>query len=127
VNRRIDVGWVGIVGLAIGLGIAAYGLGRYEAWWTVAFAIGGVGVAIADFRRVRTVPAVIAGIAIAVSVAVGLLGVFLVVMSPLARGDGIPLLSAGLGALLVAAVSLVVTVRYARRSTPPSKTEPSTG
>ena len=126
-NRRIDVGMVGIVGLAIGLGIAAYGLGRYEAWWTVAFAIGGVAVAIADFRRVRTARAVIAGVAIAVSVAVALLGVFLVVMSPLARGDGTAFLVAGLGAELVAAVGFVATVGYARRSTALSKTEPSTG
>lgn len=50
---------IGPIALVAGLAIAAIGLGVYQAWWTIAFAIGGVAVDVFE-RRGRSGPRSIA-------------------------------------------------------------------
>ncbi len=118
-------GWiVSLAVVGIGVSIAAYGIGRYEAWWTIAFAIGAFALAVAAGRR-GSIGTVVIGIAISASVALAMLGIFLVYMGLHARGaaclpedcsdPGPGLLLAGIGTLTVAAGLFVLTVRYARR------------
>ena len=117
-------GNLGLAAAAVGFAIAAFGLGAYQAWWTIVFAIGGLAVAWADLRGAASAPAITVGLAIAAILALGLLGVFLVVMSSFAgrrpdlpSGGGVPILLLGLAAIAVASVALAITIRYVRRVT----------
>ena len=109
--------WIRIGAAAVGLGIAFYGLGKYEAWWTIAFAIGGLAVLLVAPRQPAG-RAVIVGAAVAGLVAIGMLGTFLMLISQFARGDGVPWLASGASLLLGALLLLAFVIRYARRSAP---------
>jgi hypothetical protein len=118
-------GWIlSLIVIGMGVFIAAYGIGRYEAWWTIALAIGAFALAVAAGRR-GSVGSVVIGVAISAAIALGMLGAFLVFMGlhpggaaclpDQCRDQGPGLLVAGLGALIIATVAVVLTVRYARR------------
>jgi hypothetical protein len=112
----------GVLALVIGSAAAVVGLGVYQAWWTVAFPIGGAIAATLEHRGIRAIETTVVGVVGAVCLALGGLGAFLVVMGgrSCARPDlpcpsGPPdtlLLGAGLlaGSIVVLAV-LVVLVR----------------
>ena len=121
--RPID--WAAVlVVLAVGVGVAAYGIGRYEAWWTIAFAIGAFALAVAVGRQ-NPAGTIGIGVVVSVSIALGMVGVFLVWMGLHAGGaacmpaecssSGPGLLLAGVAALVVAVLGLGITVRFARR------------
>lgn len=122
-NPSRGSGNLALAAAAVGFAIAAFGLGVYQAWWTLAFAVGGLAIAWADIRGSASAPAIVGGLAIAAILALGFLGVFLVVMSPFAGrrpdlppGGGVPILLLGFGALAVASLALAVTIRYMRRA-----------
>ena len=114
--------------LAVGWGLAAYGLVVYQAWWTIVFALGGIAASMLVRRRAPTNVAVVAGVASAFFLAIGMVGVFALFGSLYAGGaaclpeqcsDPRPgFLALGLGSLAVAVLGLRFTMRYARRSAP---------
>jgi hypothetical protein len=113
--------WIRIGAAALGFGIAFYGLGKYEAWWTIAFAIGGLAVLIVP-RRQPVSRVLLVGAAVAGLVSLGMLGAFFVAMSPFADarpdlpgGNGVRFLASGVAMLLGALVGLGLVVRSVRR------------
>ena len=109
----------------MGVGLAAYGVGRYEAWWTIAFAIGAFGIGVAVLRH-GAAPSIVIGVAISACISLGMLGLF-AVYGAIAPGYGPctadqcsnPSLDWGLVAvasLSTAAIGLRLTLRFARRS-----------
>jgi hypothetical protein len=123
-NRTRRSGNLGLAAAAIGFAMAAVGLGVYQAWWTIAFAVGGLAISWADARGAAAVPAVAGGLSFAAMLALGILGLLLVAMGIFGRGrpgvppgDNLPLLLLGLGALTAALVGLAVITRFVRRST----------
>jgi hypothetical protein len=117
-------GNVGLAAAAIGFAIAAFGLGVYQAWWTIAFALGGLAIYWAHARGAAAVPAIVGGLTITALLALGVTGLLLAAMGIFGRGrpdvapgGGVPLLLLGLGVFAAAIVGLAVTMRYLRRAT----------
>jgi hypothetical protein len=122
-NRTRRSGNLGLAAATIGFALAAIGLGVYQAWWTIAFAAGGLAVSWADARGAAAVPAVIGGLSFAAVLALGILGMLLAAMGIFGRGrpgvspgDNLPLLLLGLGVLTAAVVGLAITTRFIRRA-----------
>ena len=126
---------VALIGLVLGIAATELGILIYQAWWTIVFAVAGVAVMYVAPRH-RAAAIVALGAAVAFFLALGMLGIFAVVMGLSAggaacqpdvcsyRGPGI--VFGGVIAILVSIVGLGFTLRYARRSSMPSKVEPST-
>jgi hypothetical protein len=113
--------WIRLASAAVGVIVALYGLGKYEAWWTIAFAIGGLAILLFDARHPAWKAIAVGGITAGV-IALGMLGLFLIAMSPFAdarpdlpRGNGIRVLVAGAGMLVAAVAGAGLTLRFARR------------
>jgi hypothetical protein len=118
-------GWpLALAVLAAGISVAAYGIATYEAWWTIAFAVGGFAPVVAVGRR-GTAGTIAIGIIVSFSIAVATLGLFLLWMGlhgparpcpPDVCSDAGPgLLAAGIAGLALAVLTFGLTIRYARR------------
>ncbi|HJP87448.1 MAG TPA: hypothetical protein VJ850_00210 [Candidatus Limnocylindrales bacterium] len=114
---------VGAIAFAVGCALAVAGLGLYQAWWTIVFPIGGF-VAYAIGRDGAAPGRTIAlGAGVAGALALGGMGLFLVVMSPFSCAqapcpEGVPpLLLVGIAALAGSVAALGFIARTARRRT----------
>ena len=68
---------VGLVALIAGCAVAVVGLGAYQAWWTIAFAIGGVAVALLSQRQLASARSIAIGSAITGSLLLTGMSIFL--------------------------------------------------
>ena len=101
-------GRVGVMALAIGTVIAVAAILRYQAWWSIAFAIGGAAVAIFERRGNASSRSIVMGLAIGGTVVLAGMAAFFLGGSLM--GGGTSWFAAGMGCL-VGAVLLIVAVR----------------
>lgn len=115
---------LGLVAVAAGFGLTGYALGRYEAWWTIAIAIGAAAIGLSG-TRLRPGQSLAIGLLAGGAIAIGILGALLLFMgmhgparpcSPdVCTDSGPALLLGGAGAMLLAALALGIAVRVALR------------
>lgn len=114
---------VGLLVLAAGCAVAAIGLLAYQAWWTIAFAVGGVAAAILGRGRSNPTRTLGVGLEFSGSGLLAILGVFLVYGSQYASArpcdectdPGPTWLAAGLGSIGLAVFLAILAVRGTRR------------
>jgi hypothetical protein len=103
---------VGLVALVAGCAISVVGLGAYQAWWTVVFAIGGFAVALLTQRQVAPGRSIAIGSAIAGSLLLAGMSLFLLYGS---GWGGTPWLVASVASIVVAILLLVFARRLLRQ------------
>jgi hypothetical protein len=103
---------VGLVAPIAGCAIAVVGLGLYQAWWTVVFAIGGFAVALLTQRQMA--PARSIAIGSAVSGAILLAGMSLFLLYGSLFGESLWLV-ASVGSIVAAILLLLVARRLLRQ------------
>lgn len=99
---------VGLAALIAGCAIAVVGLGAYQAWWTIAIAIGGF--AVFSLTQHQTTPARALAIGSAVAGSILLAGMSLFLLYGSLFG-GVPWFAASIASVVTA----VLLVLYARR------------
>jgi hypothetical protein len=105
---------VGLVALAAGL-VTGFGVGRYEAWWTIAIAIGGAAIAIQEWRGRTAGRALAMGTGVAIAMLLGGMSLFLLFGSFVGGGTAWFAASA---ASLVASIGLLVILGRSSSSVP---------
>lgn len=103
---------VGLVALIGGCAVAVYGLGWHQAWWTVAFAFGGVAVALLTQGQVAPARSLAVGSAISGSVLLGGMSLFLLFGASF--GGGTPWLVASISSIVIAVALLFFARRLLR-------------
>jgi hypothetical protein len=106
--------WVSLLVFAVGCGITSIGVGLYEAWWTIAFAIGGALVGL--FGPRLTSPARPLAIGTAASGAALLAGMSVFFLFGGVTWGGTPWLLAGFGSMVAATVLALVVRRLLKPS-----------
>jgi hypothetical protein len=104
---------VSLVALASGL-VAGFGVGKYEAWWTIGIALGGVALAIQDWRGRSAGRAIATGAGVTAAAILAGMGMFLLFGS---------LLGGGTTWFAASAASIVISVGlllFLRRSSSPA-------
>jgi hypothetical protein len=116
---------LGLVALLAGCGVAVVGLGAYQAWWMVVFAIGGFAVALLTQRQLPAERSIAIGSAISGSILLTGMSFFLLYGSLRAParpcqdcGDTGTLWLVGSIAAIVTAVLLLILARQLLRSRP---------
>lgn len=104
---------VGLVAVIAGGAASIIGLGAYQAWWTVVFAIGGFAVALLTLGRVAPARSIAIGLAIAGSLLLGGMSLFLLYGSSF--GGGTPWFVAAITAIATAFALLLFARRLLRR------------
>ena len=97
---------VGLIALAAGL-VTGFGVGRYEAWWTIAIAIGGAALAIQDWRGRTAGRALAIGAGVGVALLLGGMSLFFLFGS---MWGGAPWFAAS-AASIIASIGLLVILR----------------
>lgn len=105
----------GPVALVTGCAVAVVGLGAYQAWWTIIFALGGFAVFLLTERRASPARAMLIGSAIAGSALLFGMGLFLLYGSSF--GGGTPWLVGSISSIVSAVLLLVVARRLMRPRT----------
>jgi len=102
---------IGYVALFVGLGIATIGLGAYQAWWIIAFAFGGVAVALLSSRGLAAQRLIALGVALTVAVLLAGMSAFLFYGS---LWGGTPWLVASIGSTLTSILLMLLAQRFYR-------------
>ena len=107
VDHQVSDGRVGLIALAVGCVVAVAAILTYEAWWTVAFAVGGAVVAILERRGHAASRSIASGVAIGGAIILAGMALFFLYGS--VSGGGVRWFAASAG-LAVVAVLLVIVV-----------------
>ena len=111
---------IGLVAFFAGLAIAIIGLGAYQAWWTIAFAFGGVAVALLSSRGMAAGRLIGVGAGLTVAVLLAGMSVFLLYGS---GWGGPPWLAASIGSILISTL-LILLARRLYRGAPIATADP---
>jgi DNA-binding CsgD family transcriptional regulator len=106
---------VALVAVFTGCAVAVIGMGVYQAWWTAAFLIGGVAVAMLSQRRMASTRLVAIGSAIAGSALFGGMSIFLLYGSAF---GGTPWFVAAVASIVSAVLLALVARRLLLRGHP---------
>ena len=105
---------VGLGALVVGFGITILGLGLYQAWWTIAFSVGGVAIALLSGPGMAAGRLVAIGAALTFAALLAGMSVFLLFGS---GWGGLPWLVAAIGSIVLAVLLAVVARRLYRGRT----------
>jgi hypothetical protein len=103
----VQLSAVRVLALVVGVGLALFGVGVYQAWWAIAFAVGGLSVALLP-SHVGPVRGLAFGAAIAAAGVLGGMSLFLLYG---AMWGGTWWLLAAIGSLVSAAALVLVASR----------------
>ena len=103
---------VGLVAVVVGFGITIVGLGANQAWWTIAFALGSLAVALLSTGGLAATRLIAVGAALTIAALLAGMSVFLFYGS---GWGGTPWLAASIGSLLTSILLIVVARHMYRR------------
>jgi hypothetical protein len=107
-------GTVGLMALAVGCLVTVAAILTYEAWWTIAFAVGGAAIAIFERRGHTPSRSLAVGVAIGGAVVLGGMALFLLYGS--VSGGGAKWFAASVVSTVVAVLLILVARRGLART-----------
>jgi hypothetical protein len=105
---------IGLIVLGAGF-VAGFGVGKYEAWWTIAIAIGGAALAIQEWRGRAAGRSLAVGAGVTAAALLGGMSIFLMFGSLLGGGT---MWFAASAASVVLAIALLLVLRRSSSAAP---------